>query len=48
MDDYKVVEGVKIPHVIKYVNPMISWVIKITEVKINVEVDKAKFNKPSN
>jgi len=48
MDDYKVVDGVKIPHVIKYVNPMISWVMKITEVKNNVEVDEAKFNKPSN
>jgi zinc protease len=48
MDDYKVVDGVKIPHVIKFVNPMISWVIKLTEVKNNVEVDEAKFNKPSN
>jgi len=34
--------------VIKYVNPMISWVIKFTEVKNNIEVDEAKFNKPSN
>jgi zinc protease len=48
MDDYKVVDGVKIPHVIKYVNPMISWVIKFTEVKNNIEIDNAKFNKPSN
>ena len=48
MDDYKVVDGVKIPHVIKFVNPMISWAIKFTEVKNNVEVDEAKFNKPSN
>ena len=25
-----------------------SWVMKITEVKNNVEIDEAKFNKPSN
>lgn len=48
VDDYKVVDGVKIAHVLKYVNPMISWVIKITEVKNNPEIDEAKFNKPSN
>jgi hypothetical protein len=48
MDDYRVMDGVKIPHTIRFVNPMISWVIKITEVKSNVEIDDAKFNKPSN
>jgi hypothetical protein len=48
MDDYKVVDGVKIPHTLKHVNPAISWVIKFTEIKNNVEIDGAKFNKPSN
>ncbi len=48
MDDYKVVDGVKIPHTMKHVNPAISWVIKFTEIKNNVEIDGAKFNKPSN
>lgn len=47
-DDYKAVDGVKIPHTIRFVNPEISWVTKIIEVKNNVEIDDAKFNKPSN
>ena len=48
MDDYKVVDGVKIPHTLRLVTPSISWVIKFTEVKNNAEIDDAKFNKPSN
>jgi outer membrane lipoprotein-sorting protein len=47
MEDYKVVDGVKIPHVVKQVNPAMTIVIKITEVKNNVEIDDTKFNKPS-
>jgi hypothetical protein len=48
MDDYKVVDGVKIPHLMKQVNPALTMVIKITEVKNNVEIEEAKFNKPAN
>src|SRR5262245_30598001 len=48
MEDYKVVDGVKMPHTVKQVNPAMTIVIKITEVKNNVEIDDAKFNKPSN
>ena len=47
-DDYKVVEGVKIPHTLKQVNPMFAMTMKFTEIKTNVEIDEAKFNKPSN
>jgi zinc protease len=47
MDDYKTVDGVQIPHTTKQTSPAISFVIKITEVKNNVEIDNAKFNKPS-
>jgi hypothetical protein len=47
MEDYKVVDGVKIPHTVKQVNPAMTIVIKITEVKNNVDIDDAKFNKPS-
>ena len=46
-DNYKDVDGVKIAHTMKQVNPMMTWVMKITEVKNNVEIDDAKFNKPS-
>jgi zinc protease len=48
VDDYKVVDGVKIAHTMKQVNPQMTWVMKITEVKNNVEIDEAKFSKPSN
>jgi outer membrane lipoprotein-sorting protein len=48
VDDYKVVDGVKIAHMMKQVNPQMTWVIKLTEVKNNIEIDGAKFNKPSN
>ena len=46
-DDYKDVGGVKIPHSVKQVTPMFSIVVKYTEIKSNVEIDEAKFNKPS-
>ncbi len=47
LDDYKAVDGVKIPHTMKQVTPMMSFVMKFTEVKNNVEIDEAKFSKPS-
>src|SRR2546426_1130067 len=46
-DDYKEVDGVKVPFTVRQVNPNISWVIKATEVRHNVPVDDAKFAKPS-
>lgn len=48
LDDYKAVDGVKIPHTRKRVNPMMTVVMKVTEVKSNVEIEEAKFAKPSN
>jgi hypothetical protein len=47
LGDYKVVDGVQIPHTTKQTSPAITFVIKVTEVKNNVEIDSAKFNKPS-
>ncbi|MCI0660472.1 MAG: hypothetical protein L0220_05305 [Acidobacteria bacterium] len=46
-DDYKAVDGVKVAHSIKSVMPMMTFVIKFTEVKQNAPIDDAKFNKPS-
>jgi hypothetical protein len=48
LEDYKVVDGVKMAHTLKRVNPQMSFVIKLTEIKNNVEIDEAKFAKPSN
>jgi zinc protease len=47
LEDYKVVDGIQIPHKTKQASSEITFVIKITEVKNNVEIDNAKFNKPS-
>ncbi|MGC9972899.1 MAG: hypothetical protein ABSE56_20145 [Bryobacteraceae bacterium] len=48
LEDYKVVDGVKIPHTIRSESPAISLVIKFTEVQHGVDIDEAKFAKPAN
>jgi hypothetical protein len=47
VDDYREVDGVKIPFTIRQESSVSSAVIKLTEVKHNVAIDDAKFNKPS-
>lgn len=47
IDDFKVIDGVKIPHTLKQVNAAMTILIKITEVKNNVDIEEAKFAKPS-
>lgn len=46
MEDYRTVDGIKIPFVIKTNTPAVSFVVKVEEVKQNVPVDAAKFAKP--
>lgn len=46
MEDYREVDGVKTPFTARLESPMGSMVIKMTEVKHNVAIDDAKFNKP--
>jgi hypothetical protein len=45
-DDYKEVDGVKLPFGVHEVTPEYSFTIKWTEIKTNVAVDDAKFSKP--
>ncbi len=45
--DYKDVGGVKVPHSLKIVSATFAITIKITDAKTNVEIEEAKFNKPS-
>jgi hypothetical protein len=45
-DDYREVDGVKIAFTMRQETSMGSAVIKLTEVKHNVAIDDAKFNKP--
>ena len=46
-EDYKEVDGIKIPHTVRQVTSAFSITIKLEEVKHNVPVDDAKFNKPA-
>ena len=46
-DDYRDVEGVKLPHVMRQVTPQFEMSIKVSGVKNNVPVDEAAFKKPS-
>ena len=45
-DDYRAVDGVKIPYAIKWSIPGRSWTRKVTDVKQNTAIDDAKFNQP--
>jgi hypothetical protein len=47
LEDYKEVDGIKIPFTVKQVTPAFSFTIKLAEVKHNVPIDDAKFNKPA-
>jgi zinc protease len=46
-DDYRMVDGIKLPFSLRQVSPGLEFVIKITEAKQNVAVDDAKFKKPA-
>ncbi len=45
-ENYKDVDGFKMPFTIRQVTPAISFTINITEVQQNVAIDDAKFKKP--
>jgi hypothetical protein len=47
MDDYREVDGVKIAFLARQKTSVADFIIKLTEVKHNVAIDDAKFNKPS-
>jgi hypothetical protein len=45
-EDYKAVDGVKVPFTMKRVMPAFAMTIKFEEVKNNVEIEDARFAKP--
>jgi outer membrane lipoprotein-sorting protein len=47
LDDYRSVDGVKIPFKFHQVTPAFTIDIKFDEIKGNVPIDDAKFNKPA-
>jgi len=47
LEDYRDVEGTKMPFTVRRTSPAISFTIRLEEVKNNVPIDDAKFNKPA-
>ena len=47
LEDYKEVDGVKVPFTLRQSTPTLSFVIKLTEVRHNVPIDEARFAKPA-
>lgn len=44
-EDYREVDGVKLPFTIRETSPDFDYVIKYTEIKHNIPIDDGKFNK---
>jgi hypothetical protein len=47
LEDYREVEGVKQPYSVRQIHGKITFIVRITEVKINQPIDDAKFAKPA-
>ncbi len=45
--DYRAVDGVKVPHTVKSMNPIQSFTITVTSVEHNKPIDDASFVKPA-
>jgi hypothetical protein len=46
-EDYREVDGVKLPFQLRWSNPRYSWGRKIDQIKHNVSMDDGKFNPPA-
>ena len=46
-EDYREVDGVKLPFSIRWSNPRYSWGRKIDQIKHNVAIDDEKFSPPA-
>ena len=46
LEDYREVDGVKLPFTIRQTSPDFDFVIRFTEIRHNVPIDNAKFEKP--
>jgi hypothetical protein len=45
-DDYKDVDGLKLPSTIRRKTPDYALTYRFSEIQLNVPIDDAKFNKP--
>jgi len=46
-DDYREVDGVKLPFTVHQTSPDFVYVIRLKEIKHNIAIDEAKFSKPA-
>jgi zinc protease len=46
-EDYRDVGGVRMPFTVRQVSPALSFVTRLSDIKVNVPIDDAKFAKPS-
>jgi len=47
LEDYREVDGVKQPYTVRQIHGKITFIIRLTEVKMNVPIDDAIFAKPA-
>jgi len=47
LEDYREVEGVKQPYTVRQIHGKITFIVRLTEVKMNQPIDDAKFAKPA-
>jgi zinc protease len=47
LEDYREVEGVKLPFTVRQVHNKLILIVRITDVKMNQPIDDAKFAKPA-
>ncbi len=46
-EDYRTVDGLKLPFAIRRTRPNFTWTYQFDEIKLNLPLDDAKFNKPA-
>jgi hypothetical protein len=46
-EDYRVVDGVKLPFAIRRARPGFTWTYQFDEIKLNTSLDDSRFNKPA-
>ncbi len=46
-EDYRPIDGIQVAHLLRRSNPSLNLTVRFEEVKHNVTVDEAKFNKPA-
>jgi len=46
-EDYRIIDGVKLPFTIRRARPNFTWTYQFDEIKFNLPLDDSKFTKPA-